>query len=89
MKTKREQVFEILDKQGYILDQQTFKIFGENWTTVSEYTRQWKCLHRDLDFIGDRKIIEKHKENRKHLVRLEGMTAGSWYRVSKDFYEIS
>ena len=46
-KTKREQVYEILDSQGYILDNQTAKIFGENWTTVAEYTRAWKRLHAD------------------------------------------
>ena len=89
MKTKREQVFEILDKQGYILDDQTAKIFGEEklWC-VHEHVRIWKKLKADKEFFADKKIIEKHKVYRAHLVRVEGQQEGSYYKVCKEFFNM-
>lgn len=86
-KTKREQVFEILDKQGYILDAQTVKIFGEErlWC-VSEHIRIWKKLNADRAFFKDKKVIEKHKGHRCHLVRVEGQEKHKMYKVGKEFF---
>lgn len=85
--TKRQQVFEILDKKGYILDDQTSKIFGENklWC-VSEHIRIWKKLQTDRNFFKDVKIVEKKKGYRCHLVRTKNMKDGQYYKVGKEFY---
>jgi hypothetical protein len=84
-KTKYEQVAEILDKQGYILDDQTAKIFGNDKIyAVSEHIRIWKKLKSDREFFALVKIVEKKKGYRSHLVRLEGQN--HYYKVGKEFY---
>ena len=87
-KGKREQVFELLDKQGYILDQDLFKICpDENWLcNAQEHIRAWDKLKKDREFFKDKKIVEKKKGYRSHLVRLEGMKQDSYYKVGKEFY---
>lgn len=84
--TKYEQVAEILDKQGYILDQQSFKIFGENWTGSSEYVRKWKRLQADKNFFKDKEIIEKKKGNRCYMIRTTDGEVNCYYKVGKEFY---
>lgn len=86
-KTKKQLIFEILDKQGYILDHQTVDIFGDEsgvWK-VCEYVRMWKRLQSDTDFFKDKKIIEKVKSGRHHLVRTD--PKAGFYKVGKEFYE--
>jgi len=92
-KGKYEQVAEILDKQGYILDDQTFKIFGETglWK-VHEHIRVWNKLHSDREFFKDKKIVEKKKGYRCHLVRIDSTpyVAGGdnqFYKVGKEFFK--
>jgi len=86
-KGKREQVFEILDKQGYILDDQTCKIFGESGLyRVHEHVRIWKRLKKDRDFFSQVQISEKKKAHRCHLVRIATMPEGQYYKVGKEFY---
>ena len=83
-KTKYEQVSEILDKQGYILDDQTAKIFGNDKIyAVSEHIRKWKKLQSDREFFKDKTIYEKQKGHRCHLVRI---SEECWYKVGKEFY---
>ena len=67
-------------------DSQSFKIFGENWYNASEYVRIWKRLRADQVFFADKKIIEKHKGHRCHMVRIEGQEDGSFYKVGKEFF---
>lgn len=85
-KTKYEQVAEILDKQGYITDSETVKIFGieGGLYNVHEHVRIWKKLRADKEFFADKKIVEKRKGHRCHLVRVEGQD--SYYKVGKQFY---
>lgn len=85
-KTKYEQVAEILDKQGYITDSETFKIYGNesDLYKVREHVRIWKKLQADKQFFADKKIVEKQKGHRCHLVRVEGQD--SYYKVGKQFY---
>jgi len=85
-KGKQERIFEILDKQGYILDQQTVDIFGDESGVykVLEHTRIWKKLKADREFFKDKKIVEKAKLHRLHSVRLENETM--FYKVGKEFF---
>ena len=87
-KTKREKIFEILDQQGHILDQQTVDIFGseEGVYKVSEHIRIWRKLRADQHFFQGKKIIAKMKGHRSHMVRLETEPENSWYKVGKEFY---
>ena len=86
-KGKRELVFDILNKQGYILDKQTCEIFGESglWK-VGEHVRIWKKLKEDTSFFEGKKVLEKRKGYRCHLIRTDGMEEGKWYRVGKEYY---
>ena len=87
--TKRQQIFDILDKQGYILDGQTVKIFGDEsgiWK-IGEYVRQWRVFKRDKDFFEGKKIIEKTKFMRNYGVRTDDMPERRYHRVSKQFYD--
>lgn len=87
-KTKFQQVAEILEKQGHITDSQSAKIFGENRLyCVTEHVRKWKRLKSDRDFFKGKKIVEKTKGHRCHLVRLDTEPANSWYKVGKEFYQ--
>jgi len=85
-KTKQQQVFEILDKEGYISDTQTFKIFGEALWKVSEHIRIWKKLRADQNFFADKEIVEKQKGYRCHLVRVKEQESGQFYKVGKEFF---
>ena len=88
-KTKGQQVFEMLDKFGYISDTQTAKIFGESQLyCVSEHMRIWKKLKSEQEFFADKKIIEKKKGYRSHLVRTEGQKENEYYKVGKEFYNL-
>lgn len=85
--SKKEKVFEILDKQGYILDDQKAKIFGNsNIYKIYDYERIWKKLTSDRDYFKDLLIIEKKKGHRCHLVRTKDMNEGSYLKVGKEFY---
>lgn len=86
-KGKREQVFEILDKNGWISDDETVKIFTEEglWK-VSEHIRIWKKLNADRDFFSGKNIIEKRKGHRCHLVKTDEMADGQYYKVGKEFF---
>lgn len=86
--TKQEQVFGILDKQGYILDDDSAEIFGNDKIyCVSEHIRIWKKLNEDRKFFSDKKIIEKRKGYRCHIVRVEGQTENQGYKVGKEFFK--
>jgi hypothetical protein len=88
-KTKQQQVFEILDKEGYIYDAQTAKIFGEaKLYSVSEHIRIWKRLKSDQEFFANKKITEKKKGHRCHLVHVDGEPKNSYYRVGKEFFNL-
>ena len=89
MKTKREQIFEILNKQGYILDQETVNIYGNEsgiWK-VREHTRIWRKLRADQDFFKGKKIIAKMRGHRCHMVHVDPEPENSWYKVGKEFYD--
>ena len=84
--TKKQQVFDILDKQGYILDDQSAKIFGvAKMYNVGEYVRQWKRLQADRKFFKGKKIVEKKATRWKHLVRLDGQE--NYYYVGRNFFD--
>lgn len=90
-KSKKEQVFEILDKQGYILDDQSAKIFGNDKIyRVHEYIRIWARLKSDREFFKDKNIIEKKKGYRMHLVRIKHVEQveldSEFYKVGNEFY---
>lgn len=89
IKTKYEQVSEILDRDGYISDSQLFKIWGDESGIykAQEHIRRWKKLQSDRGFFTDKTIIEKKKGHRCHLVRIENQKDDSWYKVGKDFYK--
>lgn len=62
VKTKRQQIFEILDQQGYILDDQTASILGNDKIhNVYTHIASHKRLHRDIDFCKDKNIREIRK----------------------------
>lgn len=86
-KDKRQQIFKILDEQGYILDNQTVDIFGDESGCYKalKYVRMWRRLNHDTEFFQGKKIVEKYKACRKHLVRLQDQE--HWYQVGKEFYE--
>lgn len=87
-KTKFEQVSEILDKDGYISDSQLVKIWGNESGIYKafEHIRIHKKLQSDRQFFADKKIVEKVKGHRSHLVRVEGQPDGEYYKVGKEFY---
>lgn len=84
--SKYEQVAEILEKQGYILDDQSAKIFGnDKLYRVNEHVRIWKKLQSDREFFRDKKIYDKKKGHRCHLVKISKEN-DFWYKVGKEFY---
>lgn len=85
-KTKYEQVVELLERQGYILDEQTAKIFGHDKIyAVSEHKRIWHKLKSDREFFKDKKIYAKQKGHRCHLVKIT-KDGEFWYKVGKEFF---
>lgn len=85
-KSKKDQVFEILDEQGYILDDQSVKIFGnEGLYKVYEYIRMWNALQSSEEFFKDKKILSVRKGHRCHLVEVE---PEKFYKCSKQFYDL-
>ena len=86
-KSKYEQIAEILNRQGYILDDQAAKIFGNDCIyKVLEHERIWKKFNQDKEWFKDKKIIEKKKGYRCHLVRTIDMRKDSYIKVGKEFY---
>jgi hypothetical protein len=90
-KSKKEQVFEILDKQGYILDKEVYKIFGEmGLYKIHEYLRIWKKLKADREFFKDKVIVAKEKGHRMHLVKIKHNEQkeldNEFYKVGKEFW---
>lgn len=88
-KTKYQQIAEILDKDGYISDSQLFKIWGDETGMYKsqEHIRRYKKLQADRNFFADKKIIEKKKGYRCHLVHIDGEPKNSYYKVGKQFYD--
>lgn len=59
-KTKQQQVYEILDRDGVICDADTAKIFGhERLWCVSEHIRKWNALRRDESFFPTKRLLKK------------------------------
>lgn len=85
-KTKKERIFKILKEQGWISDKQSAEILGENCYNVYEYKRMWVKLNSDREFFEGKKIIEKKKGYRCHMVRIAGMEEGEYYKVGKEFF---
>ena len=91
--TKRQQIFDILNRDGYISDTQTVKIFGDESgiCKIGEYVRQWRALQRDKAYFEGKKIVEKTRIGRWHAVRTDGFFEGINYiryqKVSKQFYD--
>ena len=87
--TKREKIFKILDSRGFILDQESADIYGDESGVykVSEHIRIWRKLRADQDFFKGKKIIAKTKGHRCHMVRLHDEPENSWYKVGKEFYD--
>lgn len=90
VKTKREKIFELLDQCGYISDSQAVKIYGneDGIYKINEHIRIWKKLRSDENFFSDKKIIEKKKGYRSHLVRIQGQQEGQYYKVGKEFFNL-
>ena len=87
-KTKYEQISEILNNNsGYLTDKEAVKIYGSESGIykVLEHIRIWKKLQSDKRFFADKKIIEKQKGHKCHLVRVEGQDL--YYKVGKEFYK--
>lgn len=83
IKTKQEQVWEILDKQGYILDNQSAKIFGEyKLYCVSEHIRKWKKYQADKKFMANQKVLGLEKGYRCHVVKTEN----GYYKIGKEYW---
>ena len=87
-KTKFQQIADCLEKDGYLSDTQAVKIYGDESGIYKclEHVRIWKKLQADRQFFADKKIIEKRKGHRCHLVRVEGQTEHEAYKVGKEFY---
>jgi len=86
-KNIHEQVSEILDKQGYILDDQSAKIFGNDKIyRVHEHVRIWQRLQKDKEYFKGKTIVEKTKGHRCHLVRTNDMSENSYVKVGKGFW---
>lgn len=85
-KSKQELVFEILESQGYILDDDSAKIFGaDKIYKVHEYIRIWTKRKSDRDFFSDKKIYAKQKGYRSHLVQIS-KEDNLWCKVGKEFF---
>lgn len=87
-KTKYQQIAEILENNGYISDTQTVKIYGDESGIykVFEHIRKWKRLQKDRNFFADKKIIDKTKGRRCHLVRVGSLEENQYYKVGKEFW---
>ncbi len=84
----KEKIFAKLDRDGYILDQELFKLYGGEppFYYTSIIISEWNRRKRDREFFADKKIIKlSHYKN-----RYQASTDGQfWYRVSKEYwYEI-
>lgn len=82
-KTKRQQVFDILDRQGIITDRQARQI-GIKTYNIYDYTMMWKRLRYDEEFFKDKKIVEKKHTHRNFLVRTKGQE--HYFKVGSLFY---
>ena len=84
--TIKSKLWEILDKKGYLLDQDIANIYGKeeeiNWVTALEYKRQWLRLKQDREFFKDKKIlsISKYKG-------CKAETSEGWYKIGRDYFE--
>lgn len=88
-KTKYQQIAEVLERrEGFISDQDIYNIYDceDGLWKAQEHIRIWKKLQADRKFFKDKRIIEKEKGHRCHLVRIEGQNDGSFYKVGKQFY---
>lgn len=87
-KGKYEQVAEILEKEGYLSDSNAFKIWGDESGIYKalEHIRIWRKFKQDQNYFADKKIIEKKKGHRCHLVRTSEMLDGQFYKVGKEFF---
>lgn len=88
-KTKFEQIGELIEKNGHVLDSELFKIWGDETGLykAQEHIRRYKKLQADRNFFSDKKIIEKRKSYRCHIVRIEGQEEHQGYKIGKDFYK--
>ena len=89
MKNIKQLIWQKLNEQGYILDQDIAKIYGKepNFCVAESYKQQWRKFQNDKSRFDDENIIEKTKGNRKYLIRTEGMPEHSFYKVGKEFWE--
>lgn len=87
-KTKYEQVAEILEREGYLSDTNAFKIWGSEEGTYKslEHVRIWKKLQTDREFFKNKKILEKTKGYRSHLIRTDDIGEGQFYKAGKEFW---
>lgn len=84
-KTKRQQIFDILDKQGTITDRQAKKVLGASYYNSYDYEMMWRRLRADEKFFKGKKIIKKVHENRKFLIKIKG--ENYYFRVGRLFFE--
>lgn len=84
----KSKIWEKLDKDGYILDSDLAKIYGNepNFATAEQYKKQWVKFKFDKDEFAGKEIIEKKHSRNGYYIRLKGMDKFTWYKVSKDFY---
>ena len=81
----KDSVFQKLDNQGYITDQESYEIYGRepNFVTLEEYKRQWRRLQADREFFKDKIIVSAHKGNKRALVD----TPDGSYIVGREYFD--
>ena len=84
--TIKKQIFDKLDKDGFINDSELAKIYGgePNFCGAEEFKRQWRRLQLDRKNFNDAKIIKIQKFYRKHCISLDGI---HWYTVGRDYFD--
>ena len=88
MKSLKQYVYEKMEKDGYVTDQEIFDFTKKETSlyTACEYKDQWRRLNRDRNFFADKKIIGKERmgnKRKRYAIQIEG---GEYYACGKEYF---
>jgi hypothetical protein len=92
--TLKQFVFQQLDLNGYILDDEIFKLTNNenSLITAEQYKNEWRMLKRDkeqfkeLEDVPSLIIASRGNRRKKYLLRDSKWDNMKWYQISKIYF---